>query len=320
MRIIHFSDIHVWLKTPGMDLYPRRILGLANLLLVRARSFPRDIQQRVCARIAADQADSVLFSGDLTCTSQIGEFQYGRRMMEPLFEKYGKSLIAIPGNHDVYTPYAQRKQHFEKWFLQYHQPTVFCRTLNDELSVIGIDCSFPQKLYARGKITDRQLDQVRKLLDQEEQQGRSVMILCHYPIAFPPSKELELKCSHSHGLIGDYKLRDLINRKPVIAYLNGHLHVRWAMRMGQVININSGAAGKLGADLKNAPGYVRFDVEDSEVSNLTCVTLKAPDYREWQETPLEIETRYTMTNGSLTTRSRLKAMAFRKFAPDSSRT
>ena len=74
LTLIHFGDLHLWRYGLGGDPWPKRLLGLANLKLRRGRQFPTRIAEAVGEQLAREEADYVLFSGDLTTTALPAEF------------------------------------------------------------------------------------------------------------------------------------------------------------------------------------------------------------------------------------------------------
>ena len=266
MRFLHFSDIHLWRWGLDGDFYFKRLLGLSNLALGRSRHFPRYVQERVRDRLLAEEANAVFFTGDLTQTSLSSEFELCRQFMQPLFDKWGERFIALPGNHDRYTPKAAAKRLFEKLFLQSERDNPFLFELSDQLSVVGIDCGCPRPISCRGRFPKEQAQKVEEMLDAEADRGRAVIVLCHYPAIYPP-KEI---ARWSRQLDGERRLREIGARKPIIAFLNGHCHRRWALRLNDVIHLNSGSAGKADPHAERNPGFLSFSVEDQQVTEVTA--------------------------------------------------
>jgi 3',5'-cyclic AMP phosphodiesterase CpdA len=282
MRFLHFSDLHLWRWGLGGDFHFKRLIGLANLALRRSRQFPRELQERVRDRLLAEEADAVFFSGDLTQTSLGSEFDLGRQLLQPLFDKWGESFIAIPGNHDRYTPAAATAGWFEKLFLQNHQDYPFVHLLSDELSVVGIDCSRPRPISCRGRFTEQQAQQLEQTLETEAATGRAVIVVGHYPFSFPPG----VHSRWSRQLHGDRRLKEIVDRPSVIAYLHGHRHRRWALRLNTVVCLDSGSSGKTDPRQDCHPGFLRFAVENKQVTEITAFSLKPRAFEEWTEEPL----------------------------------
>ena len=87
MKILHFSDIHFWRIQAGRDpYYPKRFLGLINLIFSRRNHFPQPLADKVTKAIFQEEADVVLFSGDLTTSSLESEFIKAADEFAPLYE------------------------------------------------------------------------------------------------------------------------------------------------------------------------------------------------------------------------------------------
>ena len=281
MRFLHFSDIHVWSLSIGGDYYPKRLLGLANLMLRRGRKFPESVARRFIERLAAEEADAVFFTGDLTSTSSQREFEKGREIFQPVMEKWGDRFLAIPGNHDRYSPGAIVERRFERIFLQHEQRYPFVKRFDSNISIVGIDVSEPHLITARGRVTNETLSSLSAELHGETQEGRAVIVLGHYPFlnVYPGG----IHSPWQHRLIGMGRLRHLVDRKPVIAYLHGHWHQRWALSLEHCLCLNAGSAGRIGRNNGREPGYLRIDVENQTVSKVTAVFLMPHEYEQWGE-------------------------------------
>ena len=59
MKILHFSDIHYWKIQIGSDpYYPKRFLGLMNLVFSRKNHFPPPLADTVINAIRQEEADA----------------------------------------------------------------------------------------------------------------------------------------------------------------------------------------------------------------------------------------------------------------------
>lgn len=120
LRVLHATDIH-FLETPSVaDVIrsPKRIIGCTNLFLLgRAGRFSRHVQTQLSSAIAEHQPDLVVLSGDTTTLALESEFALARRALHPLLDNdCAFPTLIVPGNHDAYTPDAQRRQLMRKYF------------------------------------------------------------------------------------------------------------------------------------------------------------------------------------------------------------
>ncbi len=276
MRILHFGDIHFWRLQPDWDLYyPKRVLGLANLALRRRYRFPPHLAWKAARQIAEEEADLVVFSGDLSTMSLDAEFRDAAEALAPLFEKWGERLFVIPGNHDRYTPRSVRSRRYEKYFPQGALPEgkrVVARQVADSLSVVGFDASRPFKVRSNG-LFDEGLEAE---LDAELGRlggGGAVVLVGHFPYVYPP----EVEAAWDHKLLRDEALAELVARHRPAVYLHGHKHIRWALRDARTpdtLCLNCGPAGMASEQPEKHAGWVSFDLsEGGEVGDLCHVHL-----------------------------------------------
>lgn len=274
MRILHFGDIHLWQLGLDPDFYyPKRILGLVNLALRRRHKFPAELAARAAEAIVQEEADIVVFSGDMSTMSRESEFAAAARLFEPMFEKWGDRFFVIPGNHDRYTPMSVRKRGYERHFpyAQFEGGRRVRSLEIDGVRLVGIDASRPYWVRSNG-LFDEALR--RELGAELATAGDLATILVgHFPFAYPGGVEGKW----DHKLLGDGQLARVVAEHKPAVYLHGHKHQRWVLRDArapETLCINCGPAGMGSSDPDKHSGWVRFEL-DSEgvVSQLESAVL-----------------------------------------------
>lgn len=271
MKIVHFGDLHCWNQRPVWNdsLYPKRPLGLINLWLNRRKKFPPAAGEQVVQAILDEEADLVVFSGDMSTQSAKAEFERAAQLFAPLQEKWGDHFFVIPGNHDRYTPRSVKKRLYENHF-PYGALDPVRRLRSLELhaawAVVGFDASEPFRFRSNGRM-DKALAEALKIeLALHQTAGRQVILVGHFPYDTPrqhPEK-------WNHDLIGKEHLRDVLQAFPPAVYLHGHKHVRWLLQTPvtpQTPCIDCGAAGMVSTSSEKQAGYVRFALEASGALN-----------------------------------------------------
>jgi 3',5'-cyclic AMP phosphodiesterase CpdA len=230
------------------------VLGLTNLVLRRGRRFPEPVAQAVIRELSQEQADFVLFSGDLTTTALRREFEAGRRLLQPLLDHWNGRFIAIPGNHDRYTPRATRHRLFESLFHDANRELPFAMDLDERWSLVGFDCAVPRPLSSRGRLHPELLGRLDDILGRLQQQARHIAVMGHYPLLYPQG----VKPSWEHVLPERAALLAMLNRRGVSLYLHGHSHRRWLIQADGLTHLNCGSAGMVGTSPARRPGYLRI--------------------------------------------------------------
>src|SRR3954470_8137019 len=112
MRIAHVSDLHV-LAPLGVELrrilFDKRVTGYANLFMKRARVYRRDYLV-AALEAAAEHADHLVVTGDITNLSLEAEYEEACRLLERIART--KEVTVVPGNHDIYLPSIHRERRF----------------------------------------------------------------------------------------------------------------------------------------------------------------------------------------------------------------
>ena len=120
LRLAHVSDIHLY--TPARwglrDWLSKRVAGWVNSrLLTRGRSFRHapDTLRILVDDIHARKPDLLIFSGDASTLGFGAEFDLAARLLR-VGEPDAIPCLAVPGNHDYYTPGSVQEGAFERSF------------------------------------------------------------------------------------------------------------------------------------------------------------------------------------------------------------
>ncbi len=280
MRIIHLSDIHVWRYAFNpFRLFNKRAIGMAGLVLGRARKFRLERLQAVLERVRALAPDHVLISGDLTTTAMPEEFHSAREMLGTL-DLEAARMTVIPGNHDRYTRAAARGAQFEKWFGDFAPAGGYpwLRAIGPDTAILGLDAT-RSDLTATGRLPDGQLARGRALVADTAARPLRLIVACHYPLAAPPVYAREL--AHKR----------LKNAPAVAAWLAeigphlfccGHVHAAWSFIPPAIpgqLCLNAGAPLLRDPTGLRPPGFLEILLRDLDV----IVTHHAWDGEAWTE-------------------------------------
>ncbi len=230
IRIAHLSDLHFSkICLNPFQIFSKRVLGNANLLLKRGRIHINPKPFSLPALFEKLNIHDVLISGDFTTTAQKSEYAIARALIEQLREKKMR-VVMIPGNHDHYTRRSTRKRIFYRELPEPMPPNslegfslkedrVSAYHLGPGYWVVALDTTMYNPFVdATGDYTD-QIDQnLRKLLKQIPKQEK-IILMNHFPF-FCNDK-------FKRRLIGGEKLEKLLRETPnILLYLHGHTHRR----------------------------------------------------------------------------------------------
>lgn len=266
MKIIHLSDIHFWqIAFSPRDVFSKRIVGTASLLLGRGRRFRLERWNDVITRIQRISPDHVIITGDLTTTASVDEFNAARNGLMPLLIRPGK-LTVVPGNHDRYTGEAVRGRRFESAFEEVLPEREFpwIRKLDDETAILGLDAT-RSDLTAQGFMPPRQLSAAKALIPSAADRPRRLLVASHYPLTAPPLYYWELV---NKRLVNAEELGRWLATIGPHLYLCGHVHVSWAFQPPDVPNqmcLNSGAPLLRDPIGYRPPGFLEIDLNGDGV-------------------------------------------------------
>lgn len=273
MRIAHCTDIH-WQVAPALgDATIKRILGTANLYLAgRRHHFSPRVQAALMEHLQSLEADLVLITGDLTAQALDSEFARAREALTPVLDT--TPTFIIPGNHDVYTPGAQRskriRQHFGPFMgLEAGEVT---RMDCGPVTALGLDPNRPTWILASGVLPEAQLTALAQTLQDPTLEQQFVVLCVHYPIL---DRHGEVYDGANHGLINARELIEVLRSAPKRPDLIicGHEHhgFRTELDLGdaKIPLMNSGSSGyAYMPEKRRAAAMNLYEVQQGQLDNV----------------------------------------------------
>jgi 3',5'-cyclic AMP phosphodiesterase CpdA len=252
IRLIHFSDVHLTTRPLGWhagDFFTKRLPGWINLRwLGREHRFrhSEEVLSALMAELKRNPPDRIVFSGDATGLGFESELV---RAVQSLGINQSNCLpgLAVPGNHDYYTPAVAASGLFEKYFAPWQQGErvdgatyPFAQRVGP-VWLIGVNSCTGNRAFwdATGRVDELQLERLRRLLNQLEDGPR--ILVTHYPITRPGGEPER----------SDHRLRNLADlvrvasEGKVALWLHGHQHIQYAFYNPAKAPIPTSCAGSL---------------------------------------------------------------------------
>ena len=227
--IIHISDLHFHSYPKYFrDYKSKRILGVTNLLLRRAKQYPIKRAEALVSQIEQIKWDHLIISGDLTQLSLECEFSLAREKLEPLL-KDPKRVTIIPGNHDRYIHERCDKDYYKQYFGEFFgNDEIHVRKIKSNWVIVGWDSTHPNDwVTASGTVRRSTIVATENLLKNFPEKSRYI-IVNHYPLTFANG----WKVNSRHELYNFVPVREWILRHEKIRlYLHGHIHQNWQHRL-----------------------------------------------------------------------------------------
>jgi 3',5'-cyclic AMP phosphodiesterase CpdA len=275
MRIAHVSDLHV-LAPLGVELrrilFDKRVTGYANLFMKRARVYRRDYLV-AALEAAAEHADHLVVTGDITNLSLEAEYEEACRLLERIART--KEVTVVPGNHDIYLPSIHRERRFPHHFSGFFQsdlpelsldlsagrfPSV---KLRGPAALIGLTSAVPRPPFvSAGYVGHGQLAALARVFEHPEVARRTPVILVHHS---PFDSRFRIEQLRS-GLVDAKALRRALAPLARGLVLYGHLHVRRHARLvtasGALDVVSATAAGLDHPDDRIRAGFNSYEIDD----------------------------------------------------------
>ncbi len=187
IELAHITDPHLPLvATRPRELLGKRILGWLSWTLRRRRMHRPEVLAAVLddIRKKAPRAHLVI-TGDLVNISTHGEFAAARAWLEGLESFSGTTLV--PGNHDYYVAAAGRiaGDTLAPWManadIRDATAFPFVRQVGD-VALIGLNSAYAAPWReASGRLGERQLQRLERILRDCGQRGLCRVVLVHHP-------------------------------------------------------------------------------------------------------------------------------------------
>lgn len=287
LRIAHISDLHV-LSPLGVEwrrfLFNKRMTGYANTLLRRGRVYRPDYLATVL-RAAAQRADHLVVTGDITNLSLESEYSEARRLLDEVARTI--EVTVVPGNHDIYLPEIVHERRFPQHFgpfLESDLPGLAvdlpvgrfpCVKLRGPAAFIALSSAVPRPPFvSAGYLGHAQLAALAAALAHPEVERRTPVLLLHHD---PLDSRLRLEQLRS-GLVDARALRSELAHLARGLVLFGHLHVRRRSRLvtaaGALEVVSASGASLDHRDERVRAGFNLYSMqEDGVVSSIEAWVL-----------------------------------------------
>jgi len=252
IRLVHFSDIHLTTRPLGWqagDFFTKRLPGWINLRwLGREHRFCHSEQVLSALRteLRANPPDRIIFSGDATGLGFESELVRAIRILG-VHEPNGPPGLAVPGNHDYYTPGVAASGIYEKHFAPWQKGErvdsatyPFSQRVGPIWLIAVNSCTGNRWFWdATGRVDAPQLERLGELLKQLSPGPR--ILVTHYPIV-RPNGEPE-RSDHCLRNLAD--LVGVAREGGICLWLHGHQHVPYVLQDPAVVPIPTICAGSL---------------------------------------------------------------------------
>jgi 3',5'-cyclic AMP phosphodiesterase CpdA len=233
VRLAHFSDLHLTTSPLGWrprDWLTKRVTGWVN-----ARLLPRFFRFRYAEEavralvedLGAADFNHVIFSGDASTLGVEAECRHSAEIL-PVSTMPG---LAVPGNHDYYTPEAQRSGGFERAFagwqrgIRVDEATYPFAQRVGHIWLIGLNSSRGNRLPwdASGYADRPQLERLLQLVKRLDDGPR--LLVTHYPVL----RECGQRESGHHALANLDEVVEAARSIHISAWLHGHRHKAYCL-------------------------------------------------------------------------------------------
>jgi len=233
MRIVHMSDLHVARFSRSPRAYcDKRLFGMANYVLRRARYVHPEYWDRALERIARLRPELVLCTGDATCVGSPEEHAAAMALLEPLRQQYGEKFLFLPGNHDAYVTAPDCRAALAQTFRHLNSGRWRLDDLPLEWHVGGLtflllDAARPMPcLLSSGVVPPKALTWLDDRVTKPRAEGECRVLVCHFPLRGADGRPL----ARRRRMEGAEVLLEHLHQDRVDVVLSGHVHepfARW---------------------------------------------------------------------------------------------
>ncbi len=229
LRLAQLSDFH-YTRFPKhlREFFNKRAIGICNFLLTRRKEHSPEQINGIFPILNVQSIDAVLLTGDFTSTSLPNEFDLGKKLYSKFLAKPYKTL-AIPGNHDCYTPLADQQRRFYQYFpspvpiedttYTLEKDRVAYGKFHDSIWWVTLDTAISTPFFdSTGYFSEEMEEKLTAILDTKIPKDAFIILINHYPL-YPPEK------GQHRALRRAYALQKIVKGHPNVGlYLHGHNH------------------------------------------------------------------------------------------------
>jgi 3',5'-cyclic AMP phosphodiesterase CpdA len=278
LRIAHISDLHFCksefyiFNKPSLKLWrPKRPVELYNALW-ECRNFSASRVKSLIDKVNDLDVDIVVATGDFTLTGKKREY----RMAVEALKSLKALLVAVPGNHDVWSESSWQERRFKE-YMGWACPGGDLPWLWDDphgrARIIGLDSSKYSRspTSATGVLSSESLDFLRKHGPTRPEGSKLVVALHHHVLlentASPPA--LQRLYADRMRLKNAEQFWDAAHSAGVDLVLHGHHHDAYRSRhLGVAIH----CVGSGGVSTDTAGKTARFDIVEVGPGDIIATT------------------------------------------------
>ncbi len=233
LKILHFGDVHLSLPAGAAHslamIHPKRLPALLNFAARRGEKYREGVEKlnALGEFLRQHPVDWILYDGDAVNFGLRHELIAAAPRLSSVLSMARKGAVAVPGNHDYYTPASVKD--YARWFNfadgndlpdAAAAPGGFPRVrfLSDDAVCIALGSSAPHVAFwdSSGRVSPAELEALKRLLDVPEVGGRTyVILLSHYPL----DEE-----GFFHGLRNANEVAAALAGRPNVHIVHGHNH------------------------------------------------------------------------------------------------
>ena len=233
LKILHFGDVHLPLPAGATHtaemIHLKRIPAVMKFVAMRGAKYREGVEKlnALGEFLRQHPVDWILYDGDSVNFGLRHELISAAPRVSSMLSMARKGAMAVPGNHDFYTPTSVKD--FARWFNFACESDVpeaatapggfpRVRFLSDDVVCISIGSAAPHLAFwdSSGRVPAAELESLKRLLDMPEIGGKAyVMILSHYPLD---------ESGFFHGLRNANEVAAVLAGRSNIHIVHGHNH------------------------------------------------------------------------------------------------
>lgn len=265
--LAHLSDLHLSsLEVVRLrSLLGKRLLGYLSWRLRRRREHRSEVLDALRADLQGQRIDHIAITGDLTHLGLPQEFREAAAWLARLGTP--QAVTVVPGNHDAYA-HERWNETFACWSaymagdgageMAAFDDVFPSLRIRRHVALIGLSTATPSApLLATGRLGQRQLRCLDRILEQSAASGLFRIVLLHHP---PASHTVHWRKS----LLDGAELREVLARRGAELVLHGHAHFSAAARLdtphGTVAAIGVPSASATGREAGRRAQYYLYRI------------------------------------------------------------
>ena len=173
---------------------------------------------------------AIVINGDITDNAFPEQYELVHTICEEEGFDFASDFVKVMGNHDQYSEdFDSAKTGWDEQYVRFMDeagvPSVYYDTYVDGLHFICLGPDADSGNWVNFSFSAKQIEWLRKLLDEDEEAGRTSYVFCHEPLLNTVRNTSPDSWAGTHCIADESGIRSALKSRSRLVYFSGHTHL-----------------------------------------------------------------------------------------------